>query len=156
MKQPNVKVTKEPEEINPLGSLAAELEQQENLEDLKFKEIVDLMARSSPHNHPQLLDVKNWKEKFGKIFISSVVDETEFYIWRPILRQEWKGMLGAGYVDDMMRQEALLDICLLFPKAETVKHKRPAGVLSALETKIMFQSGFVSSEFLLSSIREIK
>lgn len=131
------------------------LMEQEEAENKKLQSIVDLMAMSSPHNHPEILDVKNWKSKFGKIYMSSVVEDTEVYVWRPILRQEWKAILAAGYTDDMLRQEALLKNCLLFPKVDTVLYERPAGVMSALETKIMFQSGFVSSEYLLSSIREI-
>lgn len=131
------------------------LMQQELEENQKLQSIVDLMAMSSPNNHPSVLDVKNWKSKYGKIYMSSVVEDTEVYVWRPILRQEWKAILGAGYTDDMLRQEALLETCLLFPKKDTILYERPAGVISALETKIMFQSGFVSSEYLLSSIREI-
>ena len=129
--------------------------EQEEAENSKLQSIVDLMALSSPKDHPSVLDVKNWKSKFGKIYLSSVVEDSEVYVWRPILRQEWKAILGGGYTDDMLRQEALLKTCLLFPKVETVLYQRPAGVMSSLETKIMFQSGFVSSEYLLSSIREI-
>lgn len=131
------------------------LMEQEEAENAKLQSIVDLMALSSPHDHPSVIDVKNWKSKFGKIYLSSVVEDSEVYVWRPILRQEWKAILGSGYTDDLLRQEALLKNCLLFPKLETVLYNRPAGVMSSLETKIMFQSGFVSSEYLLSSIREI-
>ena len=131
------------------------LMEQEEAENKKLQSIVDLMALSSPNDHPSIIDVKNWKSKYGKIYLSSVVEDSEVYVWRPILRLEWKAIVGSGFTDDMLRQEALLKNCLLFPKVDTVLYNRPAGVMSSLETKIMFQSGFVSSEYLLSSIREI-
>lgn len=161
MKNPVMNVTKEEEfddfeEDNVHGNHGAELNSLEYEEDRKFQEIVNLMAESSPHDHPQVIDVRNWKSKYGKIYMSTVVEDTEIYVWRPILRQEWKELISRDFADDMLRQEALLEKCLLFPRIETVKRSRPAGILAALETKVMFQSGFVSPEYLLSSIREIK
>ena len=154
-----IKTTKKVEKLEQEELQLSEHQQllmeQEEAENAKLQGIVNLMAMSSPNNHPQIIDVKNWKNKFGKIYISSVVEDSEVYVWRPILRQEWKSILGSGFTDDMLRQEALLKTCLLFPKVDTVLYERPAGVMSSLETKIMFQSGFVSSEYLLSSIREI-
>lgn len=157
--QGTIKTTKTETEVEDDSLQISEhqeaLMQQELEENQKLQSIVDLMAMSSPNNHPSVLDVKNWKNKYGKIYMSSVVEDTEIYVWRPLQRLEWKGILGSGFTDDMLRQEAIVGACLLFPKKDTVLYERPAGVLSALETKIMFQSGFVSSEYLLSSIREI-
>lgn len=141
--------------VEELSEHEKELMELELAENAKLQSIVDLMAMSSPKDHPNILDVKNWKKKYGKIYLSTVVEDTEVYVWRPLLRLEWKSLLEKDYKDDLLRQEDLIGLCLLFPKTDTVLHKRPAGVLSSLETKIMFQSGFVSTEYLLSSIREI-
>lgn len=138
-----------------LSENARALMLEEQIENDRLQKIVDLMAMSSPTNHPSILDVKNWKSSFGKVYLSSVTDESEVYVWRPILRKEWRELISAGFTDELLRQEALVGKCLLFPKKDTVLYERPAGVLSALETKIMFQSGFVPTEYLLSSIKEI-
>ena len=131
------------------------LMEQEQAELAAFTPIVELLALASPGDHPVEKDVRQWKNKFGKIYISTILDETDVYVWRPILRQEWKQLQAKGIADQYDQAEALLEKCLLFPRLETVLYKKPAGVMPALETKIMFQSGFVSEQMLISSIREI-
>lgn len=138
-----------------LSSHEQEFMKAEQLELDSYTPIVELMALNSPEDHPNQRDVRNWKNKFGKIYISNILDEADVYVWRPILRQEWKAIASKGYSDDYERAEELLRKCLLFPKVDTVLYKRPAGVMPALETKIMFQSGFVSEQMLISSIKEI-
>lgn len=133
-----------------------ELMDQEQAELLRYTPVVELMALASPANHPNAYDVRNWKNKFGKIYVSNILDDSDIYVWRPILRQEWKEVIAKGYTDDYLRQEDILRKCLLFPKLDTVLYEKPAGVMPALETKIMFQSGFVSEEFLIRSIREVE
>lgn len=130
------------------------LMEQEQAELAAFTPIVELLALASPGDHPVEKDVRQWKNKYGKIYISTILDETDVYVWRPILRQEWRALQAKGG-DSYDHAEALLEKCLLFPHLETVLYKRPAGVMPALETKIMFQSGFVSEQLLISSIREI-
>ena len=131
------------------------LMEQEQVELAAFTPIVELLALASPGDHPVEKDVRQWKNKFGKIYISTILDETDVYVWRPILRQEWKQLQAKGIADPYDQAESLLEKCLLFPRLETVLYKKPAGVMPALETKIMFQSGFVSEQMLISSIREI-
>lgn len=120
-----------------------------------YTPIVEIMKMASPKDHPDEKVVQNWKNKFGKIYISTILDEMDVYVWRPILRQEWKALIAEGFADEFARAEALVEKCVLFPRLETILYKKPAGVLPALETKIMFQSGFVSDQLLISSIREI-
>lgn len=120
-----------------------------------FRPLVDAMAAVSPNDHPDVYDVRTWKHNYGKIYLSTIVDDTDLYVWRPILRLEWKELIGKDIQDPFERAEALCRKCLLFPRVETVLYKKPAGVLPALETKIMFQSGFVNEQMLINSISEI-
>lgn len=160
MKTPKIAVNREQVEQEDTDLELSEHQQEmmaaEQAELARYTPVVELMAMASPNNHPNVYDVRNWKRKFGKIYVSNILEESDVYVWRPILRQEWKEIVSKGYSDDYLRQEDLLGKCLLFPKVETVLYEKPAGVMPALETKIMFQSGFVSEEFLIRSIREVE
>ena len=155
MKNANINFDDEVENNLQLSEHEQQLMDTELEELAAFTPIVDLMKLASPTDHPDEKVVRTWKSKYGKIYISTIIDETDVYVWRPILRQEWKALISQGFGDEFERAEALIEKCLLFPRLETVLYKRPAGVLPALETKIMFQSGFVSDQLLISSIREI-
>lgn len=98
-----------------------------------------------------------WKNSYGRFYLSNVVDEDDIYIFRTIQRQEWKKfVLDYSRASDDDRQQGLISICLLFPSKDVVAYNKPAGYLPALETQIMYQSGFLDDATLLSSIKVVK
>lgn len=111
----------------------------------------------NPTSFPSFEQLRIWKSTYARLYLSSIVEEDDVYLWRPIYRQEWREFIemykGASAEE---RQQGLVERCLLFPNPEVVLHRRPAGYLQSLETKIMFQSGFVDDNLLLSSIKVIK
>lgn len=132
--------------------LAKQREEEESLRMLALH-----LADLNPASHPSFEDLKIWKSTYARFYLSNVVEDDDFYIWRPIYRQEWKEFINT-YKDAPAeeRQSGLIQRCMLYPSAETILYKRPAGYLQSLETKIMFQSGFVDDNILLSSIKVIK
>lgn len=139
-----------------LAAHQQELFEKEQEENKKLQEIVDLMSISYKNgNGPTLLDVRNWKQRYGRIYISQILDNNDIYVWRTITRQEFRAIVNKKIADDYLRQEAILEQVLLYPKVPTVMYDRPAGVMPSLEVQIMFQSGFVDNDTLLGLIRVI-
>lgn len=137
-------------------SYAEQLKQQEELEDKNITILSEIIKKISPNEYPEVLQIKGWKEAFGKVYMSTIVDDEDIYIWRPIYRQEWQELTSKYQsASANIRQQALLEKCLLFPSINTILYNRPAGFMSALESKIMFQSGFIDEGLLLQSIRII-
>lgn len=135
-----------------------------------IKEILEYIQQSdmqdvtwdTENGTPLTLDLlRNWKSKYGKIYASKVTDDPILYVWRPLLRLEYKQMVGtsgeAGTVnwsDDFMRQDAILKQCLLFPKPDFLFLRDiRAGVAETLQEQILFQSGFVPLEVAVSRIQ---
>lgn len=134
-----------------------ELKEKEDKEYLVIQQFYDSLVKINPDVHPSFDELKIWKNNFGRIYCSSILDPSQIFIWRPIFRQEWRQFVSTyGSSSDQERQEGLLKTCLLFPPVEVVLQKCPAGYLPALETKIMYQSGFVPDNQLLNSIKVIK
>lgn len=144
------------DEFEPSSELAREQYEQEQRENAEYQKIIDMLSLTKDvPSLPQVSDIRNWKSKYSKIHISSVLDDTNMYVWRPISRAEWKKFVAKEYKDPDTRQSELLKLVLLFPKTDTVLFNRPAGVLPSLETQIMYQSGFIDDQTLLSQIKEI-
>lgn len=111
-----------------------------------------------PEEHPpRYEDLRGWKNQFKRFYITSIVGEDDYYIFRPILRSEYiKYVQDYAKADMFIRQQGLLEKCLLFPSVDVVLHSRPAGFASSLESKIMYQSGFLDDVSLLQNITVIK
>jgi len=108
-------------------------------------------------NAPGYNDLVAWKNNFKRIYLTTVVEPDDLYIFRPMVRLEYKKFVNeCRAADEFQRQEYILNLCLLYPKPEVVFYERPAGYASALETKIMYQSGFLDDASLLSTIKVIK
>lgn len=104
-----------------------------------------------------------WEEKYAKIYVSKITDDPVIYIWKPLFRLEYIKLIGStemeaecNWSNDISRQQAILKKCLLFPEPDTnfVSRSR-AGILSTLESQIMYQSGFISEQQAIDSINVI-
>ena len=138
--------------------------------DSKYQEVIDYIDDSDLMSIKKLNgedltteQLKVWEEKFGKIYISKITDDPVVYIWKPLFRLEYIKLIGTSETDaecnwsnDHSRQQAILKKCLLFPEADTnfISRSR-AGILTTLESQIMYQSGFVSEQQAIDSINVI-
>lgn len=162
--KPNVKqeelqeqLEKEDERIGDLSPHESDLLNKQREEEESLRMLSIHLQKISPNSYPSFEELKVWKATYARFYISNVVEDDDFYIWRPIYRQEWKEFINTyKEAPPEERQSGLIQRCILFPSAETILYKRPAGYLQSLETKIMFQSGFVDDNTLLSSIKVIK
>ena len=135
----------------------AELLAAQRVEEESLRKLSAYLQELNPNRYPSFEELKTWKSSYGRIYLSSIVEEDDFYIFRPIFRQEWQEFIGLyGNAPQIERQQGLIEKCLLFPNPEVVSYNRPAGYLQSLETQIMFQSGFVDDNVLLASIKVIK
>ena len=147
-------------EDNLIGELSpheAELLKRQREEEDSLRQLSAHLEDLNPERFPTFEELRLWKATYARFYLSSIVEDDDVYIWRPIYRQVWKEFISTYQnAPDEERQTGLIQKCLLFPNPEVVLYKRPAGYLRSLETKIMFQSGFVDDNMLLSSIKVIK
>ena len=147
-------------EDNLIGELSpheAELLKRQREEEDSLRQLSAHLEDLNPERFPTFEELRLWKATYARFYLSSIVEDDDVYIWRPIYRQEWKEFISTYQnAPDEERQTGLVQKCLLFPNPEVVLYKRPAGYLRALESKIMFLSGFVDDKMLLSSIKVIK
>lgn len=129
---------------------------EENSKDAELQDLVDKL-QSFDANSPDLTTLKHWESKYGKVYLSKIhEDEPKFYLWRCLLRLEWKELLGLNLNDDYLRQESIVKKCLLYPTpSHDFIYTTGAGTLPTLEKQIMYKSGFVSTDEALSRISVI-
>jgi hypothetical protein len=151
------RLEQEDELIGDLSPHESRLLQKQREDEESLRMLSLHLEELNPNSFPSFDQLRIWKETYARFYLSNVVEDDDFYIWRPIYRQEWKEFISM-YKDAPAeeRQSGLIQRCILFPSAETILYKRPAGYLQSLETKIMFQSGFVDDNVLLASIKVIK
>ena len=138
--------------------------------DAKYQDVIDyindsdLMSIKKVNGEDLTTDqLQVWEEKYGKIYISKITDDPVIYIWKPLFRLEYIKLIGStemeaecNWSNDISRQQAVLKKCLLFPEADPnfVSRSR-AGILGTLESRIMYQSGFISEQQAIDSINVI-
>lgn len=130
---------------------------QELLEQKPLRDLAEYLKEINPESHPTFEDLWLWKKTYGRFYMSTVVEDDDIYLFRPVFRQEWTEFVSRYSNAPLAeRQAGLVEKCLLFPKYHTVSYMRPAGFTPSLYEQIMFQSGFVDTNLLLSSIKVIK
>lgn len=112
--------------------LVEEVEEQIDLNELLFAE------------GPTLAQVEDWKSRYkGDVFMSDIGNKT--YIWRPLIRQEYKSLNRANNPgeDAYYKEEKVCEMCVLFPKdGMSLRSDGLAGVPTVLFELIMDKSGF--------------
>lgn len=129
------------------------------LDYIKNSDMMDFTYEGEKELDLDLL--RNWKSLYGRLYASKITDDSVIYVWRPLLRLEYKQMVGdsgknngtVNWADDYLRQNEILKKCLLFPKpTDNWLRNIRAGVAKTLEQQISFQSGFISEELAIRSI----
>lgn len=94
-------------------------------------------------NGPTLDQVEEWKSRFqDNVFLSEI--QGEIYVWRPIRRIEYKGIMKIPNADRYFNEEKICDTCILFPAnfRSAAMSNGLAGVPTILSELILEQSGF--------------
>ena len=135
----------------------AQDEQSAELESYNNDMEILMAALSNSPNPPTYDDIESWRDQYGNIHVSSVMNEDDVYIWRTLKRQEYKQMSRDNQLAEAMRaEEFIVRKCLLFPKGtSSFIASSNAGAISSLYTQIMYKSGFVPEQTLLRNIKEI-
>jgi hypothetical protein len=96
-------------------------------------------------NGPTRQEVEEWKEKHGEVFFTPF--DQEYYVWRVLTRPEYRTLINDKTLTAMDREEAMTEICVLFPRNFTREKMKAnkAGIPSLLSEMIMDKSGFVAS-----------
>lgn len=104
---------------------------------------------------PTVGQLKAWKKEYGKIFVSSI-DEDTHIVWRPINRIEYKShiarmeqMNANGQLSQaaatMRHEEAIAALTILYPAIDpTNAGSQLAGIASLITQQVMDASGFVA------------
>lgn len=123
--------------------------------DRQLKELHDKLTEAYGDAAPMLSQIEAWKSRWGNIQVSKVgADRKEYYIWRTLLRYEYKEMQkGKAAEDDDAFNEMIVEKCILYPFYDfQFKTKSDAGIISTLGQQISYRSGFVSPQEALSLI----
>lgn len=123
--------------------------------DRQLKELHEKLVEAFGENAPMLSQIEAWKTRWGNIQVSKVgADRKEYYIWRTLLRFEYKEMQkGKAAEDDDAFNEMIVEKCLLYPFYDfQFKNKSDAGIITTLGQQISYRSGFVSPQEALSLI----
>ena len=124
-------------------------------EDQKIMDIHKSLEEVYGDAAPILSQLEAWKKRWGNINISKIgADRKEYYIWRTLLRYEYKEMTkGGAHEDPDSFNEMLVEKCSLYPIYDfQFKTKSDAGVITTLGQQIAYKSGFVSPQEALSLI----
>lgn len=148
------------EQENPVEqemSLADKLQMEEIERDASLLDFANSLAGLGLEGAPDLQVLKKWKSEYGNIYMSSVTSLEEVFIWRVLYRNEWREMVNKVDMNNsFQREDYIVSRCLLYPETDTVKYKKGAGYSKSLYTSIMYQSGFVDDNTVISSIRIVE
>lgn len=106
---------------------------------------------------PNAGQIKMWKQNHGDVYVTSITFE-KHVVWRTLTRNEYKQLVKkmeqlvqAGQLStaeaNLWNEEAITEICLLFPAYDRVAlSNEMAGLPSLLSQEILEASGFVALE----------
>ena len=120
------------------------------IEDLDDSEVIW-------ENGPTAGQIKKWKTEHGDVYVTSLTFD-KHVVWRTLTRNEYKQLVKkmeqlvqAGQLStaeaNLWNEEAITEICLLFPAYDRVAlSNEMAGLPSLLSQEILEASGFVALE----------
>jgi hypothetical protein len=82
--------------------------------------------------------VEGWKKQYGTVYMTEVDADTA-YIWRVLLRSEFRALMANEDDDLLSREDRICDTCVLWPQKPSL-----AGVPTILSQQIMDKSGFIA------------
>lgn len=94
-------------------------------------------------NGPSVSQVEEWKSRFGdEVYLTEF--EEEIFLWRPITRKEYKGVMKIQNADSFYKEERICEAVVLFPANYNFMSMTngKAGIPTLLAELVMEKSGF--------------
>lgn len=92
---------------------------------------------------PTVAQVEEWKSRFNdEVYLTEF--EEEVFIWRPITRKEYKGVMKIQNADSFYKEERICEAVVLFPEQYNFMQMTAgkAGIPTLLSELVMEKSGF--------------
>jgi hypothetical protein len=95
-------------------------------------------------NGPSVAQVEEWKSQFSdEVYLTEFSDE-DIFLWRPITRKEYKGVMKVNNADSFYKEERICEAVVLFPTGYNFMSMTTgkAGIPTLLAELVMEKSGF--------------
>ena len=92
---------------------------------------------------PSLEQVEKWKSQYGdEVYLTEF--DVDVFLWRPITRREYKGIMKAQNADTYYKEERICEAVVLYPTGYNFMNMTngKAGIPTLLSELIMEKSGF--------------
>ena len=123
-------------EDNLIGELSpheAELLKRQREEEDSLRQLSAHLEDLNPERFPTFEELRLWKATYARFYLSSIVEDDDVYIWRPIYRQEWKEFISTYQnAPDEERQTGLIQKCLSAAKLPIQGDTSPEKLRSSL------------------------
>lgn len=104
---------------------------------------------------PNFAQINEWKDTYGDVFVTALTPD-KFVVWRTLTRPEYRALTksmetalsqGATQSDaNLNNEEAIAELCILFPKYDRRNPKAMAGEASTIAMQVMEASAFSAVE----------
>ena len=130
-------------------------EEKFNEEQDYIESVYQILQRSDPLEAPKKSQIEAWKDRYKNVYISQIVEPDKFYVWRTLTRVEYKKLNANKEFDNpQAAYEIMVETRLLYPQpTQAWRLNSPAGWIDTLGKQIAFQSGWVSGQEHLATIR---
>ena len=94
-------------------------------------------------NGPSVAQVEAWKSQFNEeVYLTEF--EEDVFIWRPITRREYKGVMKNQQADSFYKEERICEAVVLYPTGYNFNSmvNGKAGIPTLLAELVMEKSGF--------------
>lgn len=91
---------------------------------------------------PTISLVEEWKARFGEIYLTEFGEDV--YIWRTLLRPEYKGIVQVKGADSYYKEERITEAAVLWPEGYNFESiaRGKAGIPSLISELVIEKSGF--------------
>lgn len=135
--------------VKPVIEEEVELQEVEGVEEEVETNVIpeDLIGPNGEEllfpNGPSVSQVEEWKSRFGdEVYLTEF--EEEIFLWRPITRKEYKGVMKVPNADSFYKEERICEAVILFPANYNFMSMTngKAGIPTLLAELVMEKSGF--------------
>lgn len=91
---------------------------------------------------PTLDQVEEWKSRYGEIYLTEF--EEEVFIWRALMRKEYKEVMKVNNADNFYKEERICERVVIWPESYNfmAMTKGKAGIPTLIAELVMEKSGF--------------
>jgi len=119
-----------------------------------FKEAANKML-AQYDGAPSMLDIENWKQQFGDVYISALSDD-ELFIFRCLRRKEYASLqndVADGKMSPLEQEEATVKTCLLWTSVKDLSSK--AGTIPTVLEQIVQNSNFMPPQLAAQFVAKL-